>query len=144
MERTPTIEEAKKIMGNNFIGPADLLNNDKISDLFFINTNEIPTIPYNINELNSIKISHFLILVLDESKDRNKISLYKLRHFFGFNPEEKEPCFYNQDWYLNEPFYNDIKLKSSWVLFSIEILESTRSIDPNIIFKNSQIRKSRI
>jgi hypothetical protein len=140
MERTTSIEEANEIMGNNFIGPADLLNNDKISNLFFINTNEIPTIPYTINELNSVKKSHILILVLDEFRDRNKISLSKLKQFFGFNPEEKEPCFYNQDWYLNEPFYNDSKLKLSWVLFSIEILETTRSIDPNLIFKNTEIK----
>ena len=140
MERTTNIEEASNIMGNNFIGPEDFLNSYKISNLFFINTNEIPKIPYSINELNSKKKSHILILVLDEFKHRDKISLPILRQYFGLNPEEKEPCFYNQDWYVNEPFYNDSKLKLSWVLFSIEIMESTRSIDPNLILRNSEVK----
>ena len=140
MERTTTIVEAKKIMANNFIGSEEILNCDKTSNLFHVNANEIPKIPYSRNELNRLKNTHILLLVLNELKDRNKISFSFLKKYFGFNPEEKEPCFYNQDWYLNEPFYNISELKLSWVLFSLEIDESTRSKDPNLIMGNSQFK----
>jgi hypothetical protein len=139
MERITTIEEASKIMANNFIGPSEILNCSKTRELFHIDINNIPDIPFTTEELINVKNTHILLLIIDEFKDKNKITFTGFRKYFGIDPDKYQPCFYNQDWYLNENFYLTSELKKSWMLFSININTNTRSKDPNLILTKNYI-----
>ena len=47
------------------------------------------------------------------------LSLMNMVDIFGTNPKEYEPCFYNQDWYVNEPFANNsLETPSSFTIAS--------------------------
>jgi len=129
------LEKAKKIMNINFIGPDEL---NKISDKinikdYFINKHKIPRIPYNEDILKSSAEDFILILGIPYTKDGKKMTIINMRNFFGFNPLKKEPCFYNQDWYLNEFFSNKESLKFKWYLIKKNIIKETRGIEPDKI-----------
>jgi hypothetical protein len=55
------------------------------------------------------------------------------RDFFGFDPEIKEPCFYNQDWYVNENFYLKSSLKFEWLFVEKKISENSRGVEPSTL-----------
>ncbi|PIT93557.1 hypothetical protein COU00_03750, partial [Candidatus Falkowbacteria bacterium CG10_big_fil_rev_8_21_14_0_10_43_11] len=59
-----------------------------------------------------------------------KLTLNSLRDFFGVNPEIKEPCFYNQDWYFKEKFAEQTVLKNKWYLIGKEVDKNTRGKSP--------------
>lgn len=116
MERNATLEEAKEIMGLNFLGPNELIN----TNLFlFSNSNtfsNIPVINFSCGYLKSLSKSHILILGVSEIKNEGPLTLKILRRHFGFDPSVSEPCFYNQDWYLNEPFFEENSIDNKWYL----------------------------
>jgi hypothetical protein len=55
---------------------------------------------------------------------------------FGANPSKKEPCFYNQDWYLNENFAKDKTLELKWYLISKTTDKKTRGKNPEELKKH--------
>ena len=67
-------------------------------------------------------------------KNGEGISLLSLRQFFGVNPEKSEPCFYNQDWYLEESFMKNT-LECRWYLIRRTLFENSRSVSPDILSK---------
>ena len=62
------------------------------------------------------------------------VTLRQLRSIFGIDPEQQEPCFYNQDWYLNESFL-DTKLENRWYLLKKDVFESSRAELPDKLSK---------
>lgn len=131
MERT-TIEDAKKIMGDNFIGVDEL---NSISDKFSVSIPKIlPEIPFNTEELIEKKKDYFLLLGVSEFLNGTPINLINLRSLFGINPELSEPCFYNQDWYLKEEFINKV-LETKWYLIRKKIIDDSRAVQPTILDK---------
>ena len=123
MERV-TIEQAKILLGNNFIGL------DELRPLFtrmggLYDGIEIPEIGYSWFELQQHSNDHILILGLSEL-DNIKLSIQTFRDCFGIDPNVSEPCFYNQDWYLKEKFL-DNTLKNGWYLLKKTVLENSRA-----------------
>ena len=119
--------EIKKIMGFNFIGPEEL---EKISSSLKTipptNFGEpIPKIPFTIEQLKLIANTHVLFFGIPFHQNNEPVTINSLRNLFGTNPEIKEPCFYNQDWYLNEAFANT-SFEPKWYLLSKKIKDASR------------------
>jgi len=130
MERTTSIVDAKKIMGINFIGQEELTS---IADQMDINVpTVIPKIPFSVEGLLKKQSNYILILGATFMKSGEPLTLNSLRSHFGYNPEISEPCFYNQDWYLNESFMA-ISLKPTWFLIRKNIFEESRGRNPEDI-----------
>lgn len=124
---TVGVEEAQKIMGQNFIGPNQL---SLISDQLNIVVDEkYPEIPYSAKDLEKYAIDYVLILGISKDKNNQKLNLINMRSFFGVDPKKNEPCFYNQDWYLSESFAKE-NLESKWYLIKINVNDNSRAIDP--------------
>jgi len=127
MERI-SIKKAKQIFGKNFIGENELkpllekigLSNFKIS---------IPEIEYSPFELKCSSHDYILILGLPFVADK-EISIAFFREYFGINSDLSEPCFYNQDWYLEEEFIHKT-LEFRWYLIKKNVIEESRGIQPN-------------
>ena len=126
MSKSVPLENAIEIMGNNIIGPYEL---EKINWIKKIDS-LIPTIPYTANELEDKKNDYLLILAVDRLANGEKMSIRNLLSVFGKDPEIKEPCFYNQDWYDKEQFI-DVSLKNEWFLIRKEVYEDSRAVMPD-------------
>lgn len=131
-------DTAKEIMNENFIGYEELGTiSDKLNLLIDTNfTTSSVNIPFEESYLRSISNTHFLILFIPKDKNNQLITLNGLRSLFGFNPEVSEPCFYNQDWYLNESFANNSFNAEHWFCIRKEILIETRG---QIIYDDSDL-----
>jgi hypothetical protein len=120
--------KAKQIMNENFIGYEELsLFTDKLN--LYIDSKSIGTItniPFDEDYLRSVSKTHLLILFTPLDKHKEFITLNKYRNFFGINPDKNEPCFYNQDWYINEPFANFSLKKEQWFCIRKELKPESR------------------
>ena len=139
MERTTRITEAKQILGNYFIGPEEL---SEISAHMGISLqNNYPEIRYSKKELIEKKDNYLLILGATHMKDGSLLTLKTLRDFFGINPELSEPCFYNQDWYMNENFIEN-PLENRWYLIRRNIFEESRGKNPEDLMPKYELPKA--
>ncbi len=119
-------------MGDNFIGVNEL---NKISSILKLKTpNFIPEIKFSNEELKLKSENYILILGTKEMSDDTPLNILNLRKLFGMDPS-KEPCFYNQDWYINEKFVNKT-LQYEWYLTRKEIFSETRGVEPKLLVKN--------
>lgn len=127
---------AKKIMGNNFIGPAEL---NKISgrlNIARVSESDIPEIPFKGELIKKIKDDYLLILGLSKNKDGIDLTINNMRSFFGWEPEKSEPCLYSQDWYLKEDFAARTHLSDQWYLIKKEIIAEASGKIPDEVEKN--------
>jgi hypothetical protein len=125
---TISLSEAKEIMGSNFIGADELIP-------FFSFIGEIPKIvdspiPFTSQILRESSKDHVLVLGVSEAMSGWKCNILNLRTKFGLDPVISEPCFYNQDWYLNEEFVKS-DFKAGWYLIKKQVDESSRSVLPD-------------
>lgn len=133
MERATTLDEAKTIMGTNFIGPKELaLMADKLD--ISIPTSSL-TIPFSLEELTNKRKDYLLILGTSKMSTGVPLTLKSLRDHFGYDPMDSEPCFYNQDWYLKEDFFNQ-SLNTEWYLLRKSVIVKTRAKNPDSITLN--------
>lgn len=124
MERKTSIAQAKLIMGKNFIGPNEL---QYISEkMGFLSIDNLPDIPFSYQELNEKK--ELYILLLGAKYKNTNISLSTLRNTFGIDPCKNEVCFYNQDWYIKDKFFQ-MQLECKWYLIRKELIDKTRGIN---------------
>ncbi|MFH1428050.1 MAG: hypothetical protein ABIG60_06045 [Patescibacteria group bacterium] len=130
------ISEAKKIMENNFIGPDELNKISAKLNIAKINNEKITAIPFQAVQLEKMKDKFILILGVGKNVENENLTLNKMREFLGWDPEIKEPCFYNQDWYINEDFANKTCLENKWYLIRKKVIDETRSRRPEEILKN--------
>ena len=109
---------------NNVIGPEEL------KQLPFLSGENVdaPDIPFAKNVLAEYTNTHILIF----TPRIQWITLNGLREKFGIDPAQKEPCMYNQDWYLKEEFAN-LSLDGRWHLLRKNVLEDTRARRPEEI-----------
>lgn len=128
-----TIERAKEIMGNQFIGPEELRN--CAPALLFEVSTEAPEIPYCEEKLKECSQHYYLILGVSSFTDGTKVTCRNLKEIFGKNPEVSEPCFYNQDWYDQEAFI-DIPMSDGWYLIRKDVFEESRAVMPNELMKS--------
>ncbi|MBK8946937.1 MAG: hypothetical protein IPM32_16935 [Ignavibacteriae bacterium] len=128
MERKSSLKQVKEIMGINFIGPKELKIIEKRMGIYLpqIILNEPPELKYNIELLERKKEDYILILGVPFYKDKTPLTLIKMREHFGWDPNHSEPCFYNQDWYLNEAFSVEKSFNLEWYLVKKEVFVDQR------------------
>ena len=132
MERV-TIEKAKRLFGNNFVGLEELRPLFEKMRLSYVSV-QVPIIQYSYDELLKYSKDYVLIPELNNTP----LSIHTFRNVFGVNPDLLEPCFYNQDWYLNEDFiYKTLDLR--WYLLKRDVLEDSRAVQPDELLKNNVI-----
>ena len=135
MERV-TIEKAKRLFGNNFVGLEELRPLFEKMRLSYVSV-QVPIIQYSYDELLKYSKDYVLILGIPELNN-TPLSIHTFRNVFGVNPDLLEPCFYNQDWYLNEDFiYKTLDLR--WYLLKRDVLEDSRAVQPDELLKNNVI-----
>jgi hypothetical protein len=130
MERETSIEEAKEIFGKGLIGSDELLKYSKQMGIEM--PSKIPNIPYNTSELRERSEDYLLVLGTSSMSSGDPLSLLSLRTHFGVDPDEFEPCFYNQDWYLKEKFMTD-PLTDKWYFVRKSVFQHTRAQNPEQI-----------
>lgn len=127
-----TIERAKEIMGEQFIGPDELR---EIAHYFKLNIPvEIPAIPYDEEKLLASKEHYLLILGVSKFADGKDVTCRNLKAIFGKDPDVSEPCFYNQDWYDKEEFI-DSPMTLGWYLIRKDVFEESRAVMPDELMK---------
>lgn len=105
----------------NFIGKEQL---EKLN--LFLLPKELPEPPL-------VKEDELVIFGPSKLSDGRNLTINNMRLMFGIDPEEKEPCFYNQDWYLKEDFASKITLEDKWYLIKKTVKEQTRGKNPDDI-----------
>lgn len=127
-----TIERAKEIMGSeNFIGPIEL------RQVFWIDRdclNNAGDVPFTESELYSKRDNYILIYGAERLSNGKEMTIRNMQLYFGKDPEVKEPCFYNQDWYDKELFV-DLPLKEGWLLIRKNVYEDSRAEMPGELEK---------
>lgn len=127
------ITDAKKIMKGNLIGPDEL--EGVYLHLPFVLPKKIPNIPYDEKTLKTIAKDYILILGVACMTDGSSITLNSLRELFGIDSAKKEPCFYNQDWYVKERFASKTTLKNKWYVIRKSVVRDTRGMAPDTLEK---------
>lgn len=142
MERNTSIESARRIMGDNFLGPDELssIANDLMISKIKDNSDIIRPIQFSEETLSRHAKDYALIMAVPYLKDNEPITINRLRNIFGLDPDRQEPCFYNQDWYLHETFAETKSLTPGWYLLSTSIKTESRGKPPEILM--SMIPKS--
>ncbi|MEO5927981.1 MAG: hypothetical protein ABIO72_04645 [Patescibacteria group bacterium] len=124
-----TYANAKSILGENCIGPEELA----VQGSSFRFGSECPPVPYSVEQLEQHAVSSVLVFTPAHDADGSPVTLNSLRTLFGIDPAVSEPCFYNQDWYLKEPFAAEATLDGGWHLIRREALEEVRAMLPEEI-----------
>lgn len=122
-------------MGKNFLGPEELKKISGklgIADPFKLK-NDLPEIPFEKNYLKKISRDYILTLGVPRDRSGRKLTVNRLREIFGWAPGKSEPCFYNQDWYLNEKFAKDKTLDLKWYLIRKTVDRKTYGKNPEVI-----------
>ncbi len=138
-----SIDQAREIMGKNFIGAEEILKVAEWTNLpkKVEDYETIPAIPYGADFLKTLRGNYVLILGFPFDENRTPLTLNALRNFYGIDPTIKEPCFYNQEWYLREEFANKTTLEHRWYLISKKVIEDTRGKRPKEIVETLGTRQ---
>ena len=121
---------ARELFRDNFIGSSEMeristemniLQPSKLSESF-------PKNNFSFDLLRKFSKSHILILCIPFDSNYTPLTLLKLRNFFGIDPLIKEPCFYNQDWYLQEDFAVKTTCNLGWYLVKKSIQNDSRGL----------------
>lgn len=119
---------ARQIFGLNYIG-AKALKSLAVAlgypDAVFTE----PEIPFSDEALQKAAREGYLLVYCADKVGEQPVTLRFLRERFGIDPAVYEPCFYNQDWYLSEPFM-DRPLDGGWHLVKKEVWEESRAVQP--------------
>jgi len=125
MERS-TIDRLKALFGSSLIGPDELRPlAERIGEGADF---DIPELNYPMELLERCAADYLLVMGLPRIGSR-AMTIRTLRDQFGVDPDQGEPCFYNQDWYLHEDFI-DRPLEARWYLVRREVVESSRAVMP--------------
>lgn len=139
MERRTGLETAERILGRNFVGP-DQLESVKsrlgIESPFAI-SDKVPEIGFDTSLLESNAKDYLLVLGVPLAADGEPLTINKMRANFGVDPAAGEPCFYNQDWYLNEYFASSVSLQFGWYFIRKNVTEDTRGRLPDDIRRSA-------
>ena len=122
-------EQIRQIFGVNFIGKEEL---KPFFDALGFGEGEVQESPIQYGDAALQKAAndgYILIYGVGNINGQN-ITLKFLREKFGVNPDESEPCLYNQDWYLKEDFM-DLTLEDRWYLIKKDVYEESRAVMPD-------------
>lgn len=121
-------ETVKKLFRKNFIGKDELKPFFKALGFGEVKIQENP-IRYNDTDLQKAANEGYILIYGVGGVNGQNITLKFLREKFGVNPNESEPCLYNQDWYMKEDFM-DLALEDEWYLIKKEVFEESRAVMP--------------
>ncbi len=121
-------EAVKKLFGYNFIGMDELNLFFKALGFGKVEIQENP-IQYSDADLQEAASEDYILIYGVSGINGQNITLKYLREKFGVNPDESEPCLYNQDWYMKEDFM-DLTLEDRWYLIKKEVFEESRAVMP--------------
>ena len=130
MERV-TIDTAKFLFGNSFIGKEELQPLFNRMGLGCLSSIDLPEIRYTLSELENCVQDYLLILGVSRLNGV-ELNIQTFRNIFGIDPSISEPCFYNQDWYLKEDFINRT-LDFRWYLLKKTVISETRAVQPEML-----------
>lgn len=142
MERKTSLKKAREIMGKNFIGLDELISIQEKMGIYIPEElkNNCPSINFTEDTLEKNKDDYILILGIPYYKDRTPLTIVKMREHFGWDPDKSEPCFYNQDWYLNEKFANSNIMKENWHLLRKEVYGEHRGMAVDSIKRSKTLK----
>ena len=121
-------EQAKRLFGKNFIGAEELKPFFKVLGFGDVEIQEI-SIQYSDTDLQKAASEGYILIYGVGAVNGQDITLKFLREKFGVNPDESEPCLYNQDWYMKEDFM-DLTLEDRWYLIKRDVFEESRAVMP--------------
>jgi hypothetical protein len=91
-------------------------------------TLDVSPVPFDGEVLEAHADTHILIA----APRIPGLTINWFREHFGVDPS-KEPCMYNQDWYLREDFAAKTELDGGWHLIRKSVLEEARAKQPDDI-----------
>ena len=121
-------KQIRQIFGVNFIGKEELKPFFKVLGFGEVDIQETP-IQYSEDDLQKAAEEGYILIYGVDNIDGQYITLKFLREKFGVNPDESEPCLYNQDWYMKEDFM-DLSLDGRWYLIKKDVYEESRAVMP--------------
>lgn len=122
------VKDAKIIFGDNFIGKDELKPFFETLGFGEVEIQEKP-IQYSDADLQKAASEGYILIYGVSCINGQNITLKFLRDKFGVNPDESEPCLYNQDWYMKEDFM-DLTLEDRWYLIKKDVFEESRAVMP--------------
>ena len=126
MEREE-LDRLKLLFGQNLIGPDEL--QPLIERLGWGMEVTVPDMNYTKEQLEDSSDDYLLVMGVPAIEGRS-VTIRHLRETFGIDPDQSEPCFYNQDWYMHEDFI-DRPLESRWYLLRKQVIEESRAVMPD-------------
>ncbi len=125
---------ARALFGKQFIGPEELA---RIAPKLGIAVPaHVPEIHFSEDMLKEHARDFLLVLGVSSMADGMPLTINNLRSFLGTDSAVREPCMYNQDWYINEDFASKTALESRWHLIRKNVLEDARAKRPEDIEMN--------
>ena len=121
-------DAVKTLFGKNYIGADELKPFFKALGFGGVDIQE-EGIEYSDDELQKAAGEGYVLIYGVNQINGQDITLRFLRDRFGVNPDESEPCLYNQDWYLKEDFI-DLTLGLRWYLIKKDVIEESRAVMP--------------
>lgn len=121
-------EQIRQIFGVNYIGKEELKPFFNALGFSEVEIQEKP-IEYSDSDLQKAAREGYILIYGLEHIEGERITLRFLRDKFGVNPDESEPCLYNQDWYMKEDFM-DLTLEDRWYLIKKGVFEESRAVMP--------------
>ena len=121
-------EQIRQLFGVNFIGEEELKPFFKALGFGKVENKECP-IQYNDSDLQKAASEGYILIYGVRNINGQDVTLKFFREKFGVNPDESEPCLYNQDWYMKEDFM-DTTLETKWYLIKKDVYEESRAVMP--------------
>ena len=121
-------EQIRQIFGVNYIGKEELKPFFKALGFGDVDIQEKP-IEFSDSDLQKAAEDGYILIYGVNHINGQNITLRFLRDKFGVNPDDLEPCLYNQDWYLKEDFM-DLSLNAQWYLIKKDVYEDSRAVMP--------------
>ena len=132
MERKE-LDRLKQLFGSHLVGPDEL--QPLIERLGWGADIKVPDMNYTQEQLEQCAKDYLLVMGVAEIGGKT-VTIRNLRETFGFDPDESEPCFYNQDWYMHEDFIDE-PLASRWYLIRKQVVEDSRAVMPEQLMARS-------
>lgn len=124
-------EHIRVLFGVNYIGKEELKPFFKAIGLGDVEIQENP-VQYSDEDLLEAANEGYILIYGVGSISAQNITLKYLREKLGVNPDESEPCLYNQDWYMKEDFM-DLTLDDRWYLIKKDVFEESRAVMPGVL-----------
>ena len=123
---------ARRLFGRHFIGPEELQAiacEAGVADPA-AGGEAVPAIPFDAQQLAMLSQDHLLLFGSPSTRTGTSLTINHMREFWGTDPAVRQPCFYNQDWYLRETFAGTCTLAARWYLIRRDVDAASRGRDP--------------